>query len=543
MRAAALLLLLAAPAAAGPHPFTLPAETRRLLAADIDGDGLTDLVAALDGALRVYFQTPAGFDFERGFSTVDFGGSSVGWDLAAGHAAGGGVSVLALVDGAEVLAWHGTEGTVAGPERLLAGLAGFVGRGAHRLRLSQDVDRDGRPDLVIPGAGTLSLHLRDGAGGWRPPLRLDSAARVRTRLDNGRLGGRSGQSVRVPGLTLRDVNADGLDDLVSRTEDSLAVFLADGSAARRFPAAPSYALDLAAIRGRLGEFDLDALDFSNLTGALALTHEEILEDVDGDGIDDLVLREGGKVSLFAGGARGMALDSPRQVLRAGGNVLRAFLRDEDGDGRKDLWLWRVEPVSVGDVFIWLVLSGSIGVEAFIYPNEGGRFARRPARRLRVELKFPSAVRLAGLWEELREEAENADPLGAAPVGRANLDGDPTAADLLVLLDRRLEVFFNRAEPEPEGDGFLAGLGYSRGRDEYEIDIRRVIEEASAGGEPALRRARGLEPDLVIDIDGELGEGAVIPARLNGDALDDVFVFTGHDRTGVRGVLLLSGPAD
>ena len=52
-------------------------------------------------------------------------------------------------------------------------------------------------------------------------------------------------------------------------------------------------------------------------------------------------------------SQGMDLDQPRQVLRSGGNVLSVFLFDEDDDGLKDLWLWRVETISVGDVFLWL----------------------------------------------------------------------------------------------------------------------------------------------------------------------------------------------
>ena len=67
--------------------------------------------------------------------------------------------------------------------------------------------------------------------------------------------------------------------------------------------------------------------------------------------------------------------------------------ETDGDERPDLWLWRVEPISVGDLFIWLALSGSINVEAFVYRNDGERFASRPARKITVALKFPSAVRV------------------------------------------------------------------------------------------------------------------------------------------------------
>ena len=153
---------------------------------------------------------------------------------------------------------------------------------------------------------------------------------------------------------------------------------------------------------------------------LALTHEEVLEDVNGDGIEDLLLREGGKVSLFGGTTTGMELTRPKQVLRSGGNVLSTFLYDENEDGLKDLWLWRVEPISVGDIFIWLALSGSIAIEAFVYPNEGERFSRRPTRKLTIELQFPSVIRLATSFQELAEEAREMQSVGLTPVSYTHL---------------------------------------------------------------------------------------------------------------------------
>ena len=97
------------------------------------------------------------------------------------------------------------------------------------------------------------------------------------------------------------------------------------------------------------------------------------------------------MSIFTGQADGVNTDQARQVLRSGGNVLSTFLYDENGDGLKDLWLWRVESISVGDIFVWLALSGSIAIDAFIYANNGERFERRPARKVTVDLKFPSVA--------------------------------------------------------------------------------------------------------------------------------------------------------
>src|SRR5690606_3194505 len=114
-----------------------------------------------------------------------------------------------------------------------------------------------------------------------------------------------------------------------------------------------------------------------------------------DGFHDVVIREGGKISLFTSSASGIDFETPQQVLRSSGNVLGAYIRDENDDGRDDLWLARVETISIGDLFVWLALSGTLDVEVFIYRNEGTQFSRRPARKLTLAVKYPSALSLLG----------------------------------------------------------------------------------------------------------------------------------------------------
>jgi len=362
---------------------------------------------------------------------------------------------------------------------------------------------------------------------------------MRTALQPNALERRTGQAVRIPFMELRDVNGDGFDDLISRTDERLDVFLADALGDAYFQNTSSYSIDIAAIEERLGEFDIDRLDFSNLTGVLALTHEEVLDDVDGDGIEDLLLREGGKVSLFGGTEVGMNLEQPRQVLRSGGNVLSTFLYDEDDDGLKDLWLWRVEPISVGDIFVWLALSGSVAIEAFVYPNDGERFARRPARKLTVDLRFPSVIRLATTFEELASEARENQGDGVVPTSVGNLDDAIDQEDLLVLVNNQVELFLNSIEPDDDSEDFLGALQYSRERDDYEINIREIIDNISIGGNPHLELVDERSPDLTIDLDTNVENGDIVPVRLNADSLDDVIVFTQHDSSQVRGILLLS----
>ena len=389
--------------------FRLPAMTESLVVADMNGDGLMDLLSVVEQSIRVYFQSAQGFDFDQQFQEIHFAANAVGWDLSKRFSSNDSTALIALLDGRELLAWE-FDGTNPPQSRQLAdNLPGFLSRGINRLHFARDINGDEADDLIIPGAGQLHLLINSGDNSFQPPLSIQSEMRLRSALNNNRFNRSAGQAISIPQLELRDVNADGNDDLVSRTEERLDVFLADPAGSAWFPSRASYSLDIAAIEAGLGEFDIDNLDFSNLTGVLALTHEEILEDVDGDGIEDLLLREGGKVSLFGGHSEGMNFEQPRQVLRSGGNVLTTFLYDENEDGLKDLWLWRVEAISVGDVFVWLALSGSIAIEAFIYPNDGERFARRPARRITVELRFPSVMRLANAYEELNRSTDAVVP--------------------------------------------------------------------------------------------------------------------------------------
>jgi hypothetical protein len=523
-------------------PFTLPADVQQVLVADADGDGGRELLAVSENELRIYFQRDGSFDFDTGFQAISLPGDAVGWDLSYGYG-GQGLAIVALVDGREVLVWRVSNQQISAPETLMSGLSGFLTKGINRLHFSRDINDDGQDDLIIPGAGVLELFIRNTDGSYQPGITVQTEIRMRTVLTPGRLERETGQSMTIPLMELRDINADGASDLVSRTDEQLDVFLANGSpddAGQYFSAIPSYSIDIAAIEERLGEFDFDRLDFSNLTGILAITHEELLEDVDGDGIDDLLLREGGKVSLFMGDRQGMNLDQPRQILRSGGNVLSVFLFDEDEDGLKDLWLWRVETISVGDVFLWLALSGSIAVEAFIYPNQGESFARRPARKITVDLKFPSALRLASQAMNIAREARESGEQPLPPNATANLDNSPEREDLLVLAGNRLEVFFDSVVPVTRTDPFLDGLGYSRERDDYEIDIRDVIDNVSINGDAELEAVSGRSADFQLAIDGEVSSGDVIPIELNGDGLDDVFVFTRRDRVHIHGLLLLSG---
>jgi len=525
----------------------LPLETENLVAADLNHDGLQDLIAVMEDSLSIYFQSAEGFDFTDAAS-LTFPGQSIGWDLSQQYGEADNTSLIALIDGREVLVWRVEDRTVLAPEVVVSNLNGFLSKGVNRLHFSRDINGDGIDELLIPGASVINLHISTGAGSagayeYQAPLSVHSDLRMRTNLNESSLERRTGQSLRIPMMELTDVNGDGYDDLVSRTEEALNVFIADPRGAAYFPRAASYSLDILEIQERLGEFDIDNLDFSNLTGLLALTHEEILEDVDGDGISDLLLREGGKVSLFGGTTDGMNFTQPRQVLRSGGNVLSTFLQDENEDGLKDLWLWRVESISVGDLFVWLALSGSIAIEAFIYPNDGERFARRPSRKVTIDLQFPSVISLTSTFRDIEQELSEAAAEVEVFSSLAKLDDDDSQRDLILMVNDSLQFFLNSVQaedlPEDESELFLGALNYSRERDNYAFNIRDVIENISVGSNRYGREVADRTADLTISLERAAETGAIVPLTLNADSREDVIIFTEVDGSHIRGLLLLS----
>lgn len=521
-----------------PIPFTLAPVSNRILTEDLNGDGLKDLMTAADAQLAVYFQRSDEpiFDFAKPDDLLKLPGKAVGWAIDRGKP-GEGRRLVALVDGKAVLAWPVEKNGFGKAATVLESVSGYLPYGAYPMDFVRDVNGDGRNDLLIPGPSELELRLQAADGSYGGGLPVQSRIMNDSRLQpDVNLASPVGQRIRIPQINIRDVNNDGRNDLVTTSEEKLEVFLADS--AGRFPRTASYSVDLQQLRESVGEVDFDSMDYSNLSGLLAHTYDLQMQDVDGDKIEDLLIRQGGKLTLFGGTPRGMNMSKPRQILKSSGNVLGTSLRDEDGDGLKDLWLMRIEDVSLGNLFLWLALSGSVDMDIFIYENKGERFASRPHRKITVAIKFPPILRSVDIVTAAMEAESGKAPMRIA---KAQLTGQGSPEDLALLRDQSLALFLDTSAKN-EKETFFGLRGYSRDKDHYVYDLSEVLENPAMGGSEA-GKIDGQRPDLTLafpeDFHPDLNTADLVVRDMNNDGRDDFFILSERDENSVSGLLLMS----
>jgi hypothetical protein len=562
----AVLAVAARPAAAqefAQSVLTVPDASQRLALRDVDGDGLRDLLSiGLDGFSLRLLPAEGAYPAEPTGSFA-WPSENVGWYLA-DLDGDGGTEVVLLVDGTRVLALRGDEaGAFLPPQEVLADAAGFLPRGIRRVNMVRDVDGDGLPDLVLPGAGRFRIHLQQPAGaaegaGWAAPIEVSFRPELGLELgDPSRLDARFGQDITIPWFSLQDIDGDGRTDLVSQTERATLFHLAGPS----LPAQPTFTLDLQALREEVPR--PEGVDLDNLLANVEPQVNWKTADLDGRAPDDLVLQQGGKFSVYLGGSRGPDLDAPDQVLKASGNVLYFLLRDTDGDGRADLQILRAETVSLADALRLLVVPGSLDFDIFTYRNElqggnelpvgggeaGDAFARKPSTKATVSLRIPA---LLGLVSTLDEMKEDYDKRKAVPAQPAALDGDGLRNDIVDVQGETLMIWKDRApELQPtvverfasfDIDGLLEHYATSR-LDQLDdggtltIGLEDIRELLVTPGWDLRQAVAGAAPDLTLPVPFASPGGKLLIEDLDGDGRSDI-VALGRDADKRQVVLVL-----
>lgn len=265
---------------AGPR-IAVGAYPRALVAADVDGDGLGDLVVyeAVDQRISILRSTGGGT-----FTVADTIPGLVAGLGVADVDGNGTLDVVAQASGQTAFHLGRGEGTFrsgacdAAPE-----LPCLVTDG--RQVSFGDLDNDGRLD-VVTGFGSLVVHLGTGGGHFEPVLRTEPTGDT---------------------YLVADLNGDGIDDLAGDSTTEILLGLGDGT----FETAVS----------------LPALGTGGYEG---VTHG----DLDGDGVPDLVAAGNAGVEIHRGLGDG-TFEAPRS---SGAFGQHPALADVDGDGILDLAL-------------------------------------------------------------------------------------------------------------------------------------------------------------------------------------------------------------
>ncbi len=235
-------------------------------------------------------------------------------------------------------------------------------------------------------------------------------------------------------------------------------------AAPELSSEPTWTLDLEALRAELPQ--RTEIDFDNLLSMLDQRVTWQVSDIDGEAPDDLVVQLGSKLRIYLGGARTGPQGTPDQVLKASGNVLLTFLRPTRDDALPDLQILRAERIPVSRVIRSLLFASDLDFDIFTYGNEAGTFSRKPTRRNRITLKIP---RLVDFMDESDDgfAAELEDQFDLPTLRFPRVPGSPAAGDdVLDLLDGEL-VVFEACAPEPS---FLESL-----EDAEEFEPGRFVE--------------------------------------------------------------------
>jgi hypothetical protein len=237
--------------------------------------------------------------------------------------------------------------------------------------LVQDLDGDGRDDVLVPQRDGMSVYLRDASGAFalNQQIPMDLGALL---PQWGSGIGRLVTTYALPRVLVADLLGRGRPQLVFFAQDMLAVHTLGGDG--RFGFEPEITI---ALRGRKSRRRFRLFQYQ-LPPALV--------DLNGDGAVDIlhVLAGRGEVNAFLGTPGGRSvfptLEKPRppdDAKKIDGYIPSYWLRDLDGDGRQDLVLSTVEKLSVISG-LQIFFTRQIDIQLMVFRGRAGQlFPREP----------------------------------------------------------------------------------------------------------------------------------------------------------------------
>ncbi len=545
-RAALILLLVAAGAAAQELRRRqvlkpgFPVSAYRV--ADVDGNGNDDLLlAGRQGEVRTWSAADGKFaPRPRGTLVLPDPAHTL---LARADLLkqGGPPQLLALHRSGATLYPVGADGTYAVDGVDLARRARFRLRTNRPLfaDVVQDVNGDGRPDLVVPGRERTQVWITDD--GEAPRLR--KAAEIATDIWRSeartadKLSDRLHSRFTLPRLRTSDVNGDGRRDLLVESGNVRAFHLqqADGT----LPAEPDVSVDLSIFRDTTPAAKIQPGRI--LAGGDSQRYQT--RDLDDDGIPDYVIAHRRKVWVFHGNRDRPQFTEPTTILKVSDDVTALMLMHLDDDKYPDMLIVKVHVPTIGTLIVGAMRSFLVELDALGYASRDGRtFERTPKWKSRITVRVPALFKILKNPGALLARFEE--------VGRkfrltheADLDGDGAKEMIMAAEDRtRIDVWRGDKTPPaewPNYDKVIRRVLFEEEDTRWDID--RILQFLSGLAEQRARRLTGGRPpdssfplrdaaayeyvDLVVgDFDGD-GRAEIVvhyePRRRPGTLFDVV----------------------
>jgi hypothetical protein len=186
------------------------------------------------------------------------------------------------------------------------------------------------------------------------------------------------------------------------------------------------------------------------------------------------------------------------------------------------------------------------MDLFIYRYEGTAFAKKPTRRLKIDLEIPA---LLGFVDKIEDLAKDLMTRAQVPTTVADLTGAGHKRDGLMLNDGKVQAFLGAAPaewaetwgPREYWLGFLRRIGYSNDRDSYTLSLEHIDQWIPLPGYELGQILEKASVSFTIEMSARRGASGDQGVRwfyvrdLNGDGKDDLLLLgpgTGEGDTGV-----------
>ncbi|MCO5171919.1 MAG: VCBS repeat-containing protein [Planctomycetes bacterium] len=361
---------------------------------DVDGDGKKDLLVVRGREALLYFQGKDGGFGREPAQRFRFHPRTVLFDV--GDITGDGRAEVVLLQPDGVYAYRLQERPGGRllyglrPERV-AEVASFLDRPpedeVRRKELLKDLDGDGKLDILVPQRDGFSVLASRGQGEFAAPQTLPAPPTAILNPGRDRLSSQLFGSYWFPNPNVTSWDADDVPDVVLADDTRLVVLRAPAPGALPLQPAGTFPIPGQKQFSMAVENPFE-LDF---------TSPLVLRDLDRDGRVDVASTHVGQgvTRVFKNGPDpAKAFEAPAHVVRAKGITFLTFFVDLDGDGLDDLVLPRMDRVGVWSVLKVLVTrSVPIDVLIFHQRRDGPMFPDEPDAVRSMEV--PLGIQMGG----------------------------------------------------------------------------------------------------------------------------------------------------